>query len=696
MSIATQRSKHEQLARSNPRELVALEASGEGVDPVVWALAVAADPELRKAMPKHKKTQAFYEALVDVDPSLLHKVVPDVHRTEAMVEKYNAATRPRLGDWAKGDGGAVGRVLEVSGRRVRLVLADETTSRWHKTCTRATAEEEKLARAVSHLTQLQREANAHRAELERCKLAAQHADDEAKRAMRNAHVANNASREATFKALEAHVAVANGNAKMKAHAAAVRAAQEAVDVADAERSAAAEEPVDDAAPSSFEADLATLGLQWDNPEHTRLVARAAPLNGDVLHRLLDAHGFDLMEVRLPKEGGRLLRFERSLHGQRQLFCTVEPPTDPPTLPEHFQSWHSPVRHAPLVGNSAQRGAAQHEEVSLLSDDEEAGAPNKKRRVVPPEESSSDEDDDIPPRPRAGVPEELSDEDVCEKRGAASSPREESSDSEEDVQPKKRSAPRPLRAYATRREGQRQASDDHMAELSGAGELLTKLFQLAHDPGATEAERERAKAKLAKKLTDEDHEVLTAMMKKKNEAQSEPGLVKILILKDGQPIQQRQDWMIQLANGVAKHFFVDSYTQTRYANPKTIHMCFIGERDATEAAADSYMTLFDWICNNAPGRNVTSAKSFAQGFADEYHKICKQMYKTAQEAATAQRTTALAIRSTLIEQAKKKYGVKLRMTGGLSGSRADAAAYAAGQRAATGQANQAIKRRALPY
>ena len=135
-----------------------------------------------------------------------------------------------------------------------------------------------------------------------------------------------------------------------------------------------------APPSTFEADLATLGLEWDNPEHTRLVARAAPLNGDVLHRLLDAHGFDLMEVRLPKEGGRLLRFERSEMGQRQLFYTVEPPTDPPTLPEQFQSWHSPVRHAPLVGNSAQRGAAQHEEVSLLSDDEEAGAPNKKRRT----------------------------------------------------------------------------------------------------------------------------------------------------------------------------------------------------------------------------------------------------------------------------------------------------------------------------
>ena len=70
MSIATQQSMHEQLARTNPRALVDLEAKGEGVAPAVWALAVAADPDVRNAMPKHKKTQAFYEALVETNPSL--------------------------------------------------------------------------------------------------------------------------------------------------------------------------------------------------------------------------------------------------------------------------------------------------------------------------------------------------------------------------------------------------------------------------------------------------------------------------------------------------------------------------------------------------------------------------------------------------------------------------------------------------
>ena len=312
---------------------------------------------------------------------------------------------PSVGDWVKARDG-VGLVVKFDGRRVTIRRPHGATCEaTFDGVVCASAAEVKLAKAECHLAKLKVEAERNDVVIEDLEREAVCKDDEARTATEIAAVATEAAEAVHGRVREAREAAA-------ALERAIREAQEAVDVADAERSAAQEAAVEGQS-DTFEADLATLGLEWDNAARTRLVARTAPLNGDVQHRLLDARGFDLMEVRLPKEGGRLLRFERSEMGQRQLFYTVEPPTDPPTLPEHFQSWHSPVRHAPLVGNSAQRGAAQHEEVSLLSDDEEAGAPNKKRRVVPPEESS-DDDDDIPQRPRAGVPEELSDEDVCVK------------------------------------------------------------------------------------------------------------------------------------------------------------------------------------------------------------------------------------------------------------------------------------------
>ena len=223
-------------------------------------------------------------------------------------------------------------------------------------------------------------------------------------------------------------------------------------------------------------------------------------------------------------------------------------------------------------------------------------------------------------------------------------------------------------------------------LKGAGQRFGKIFMVANDPGATESERIRAQELVDKKLREGKHEVLEAYKTLTEGGAARPGLQKVEVWQHAAPATRQQHWMSVLGSGVATQFLVKC---CKYARP--LRFGFYGDGKGAVAAATLYVELFTFVCDAA------SNHSWAQGFADRYNAIQKDLMRTASRAAQPGSSSALVLvdKRALIATARTALGMnRVKRASKLKGSHGDAAAYAAGQAAASVQVHAPSKKARL--
>lgn len=727
--------EHMTLARNNPHALV----HKRDVSPLAWALGVNTDPTLLPNVPSQKKNQAFYEALVSLDP-LWYRKVPDVHRTDEMEAEFKAASARHgeplyrlvlaaCGLEEKVDNGKLARSeFDAALAKIDQVLQKSTAqlnsftdsaTPLHTACDSAAPEvlgvllsykpdpllanpqgETPLRRLYGHGMTVSSANRAKRcAESLIAYLRANGLEDPTEPRMRPGDFipfvgewvkgfgtvgrvtkydgqrveVNECDSDMTINA-HCHDFVCASEAEVKLaralrHLAMLQAnaAQKDDQTEHLEREAALKDEEARAAwKAANDAMDAAEAMRIKANDATEVARNATDAAEAVRQRLREAQAEHALEIRKAQEAVDKAKAdaERS--------AGAEAIQDGP-IPLDLDSDDDDGAVAMPRGDAGEASSAPID-----------GNQRKKKRVIPAEEESEDE---LP---------------LPKNKKKKQSVSRESSDSDDEGGAPLPSDSRPLRNYSTRYDNKNKDKSTAAMEISNAGELLTKLFKLANDPAAKEAERERAQKKLDGKLkgTGASLDVLEALKKTQQKSGGTPAMIAVLLLKNGEPLQQKALWMVRLGTAISYHFFVESYTNLTKdtMGKKKISTCFIGENDAVNAAAAAYHSTFRWICDNAPGPLVSSATSFAQGFVDKYCDICKRMYDEAKKAARAQECTALVIKSSeaMIEQAKRHFHIRLSKAPPMTGSKRDHAAYAAGQCAASAQADKDTKKRALGY
>ena len=222
--------------------------------------------------------------------------------------------------------------------------------------------------------------------------------------------------------------------------------------------------------------------------------------------------------------------------------------------------------------------------------------------------------------------------------------------------------------------------DIINALHGAGQRrLGKLFQLANDPGATTAERERAKKKLDAAIASGDDDVLEAMkVLEQADGKSiapKPGLQKVAIEQHGEPCKRRQKWFNTLAHAFAILYGVDSCV---FLTPRMYG--FYGRDKGAEAAAADFEKTFNFVVGVAP------THSFCQGFTDGLRDIVSKMSaaREASRRSAPNSTTAIVLRtnSELIKDAIDKFGLNFKSTALLKGQNTTTSDYREGENRST--------------
>lgn len=400
---------------------------------------------------------------------------------------------------------------------------------------------------------------------------------------------------------------------------------------------------------------------------------------------------------------QILTSERSGRGIRDeavwLAMVDQDPLQFPRIPEYRKTWNVcdlAVRKHPLNLIHVPERHREPELVELYLQ-----AKRAKRDVPPTEEpdDASDDSDDEPLSSRKCRISGLKDESPSTRKRQNTV----GSDSEEDeplstrkrqktVDEEKKQPPRRLGnlhaalSDKTIKTFQSSSKVEVTEAMVNTAKRLARMQALAMDDGATAEERAHAQRIFDNYKKKAPGEIL-ALLESLDDEEAMPGRAVVNILRGNETCNRKEAWFSMLAHGVCTQFVCAHYVPTR--STRGVYYGFYGDSNCAMVAAQTMVEVFNVVTQSATNH------SWAQGFADTYYQLQKDMRSKMAAVDNGDRSVVLVEKkNALILEARKQLSLGPARAKQLKGHHSDVASYMAGQRAASSYMDTEGKKRAL--